>query len=830
MRDLRDAIRLVRREPSFVAGVTLTFALAIGANATMVGLVRQLMFAPPPGVVAPDRVVRLAFEFGDGQGQAFAMSSTSYPQFQAVEALTGLFASVAAERTDSVTVGAGEAMVRVAAVAASGTYFDMAGLRAARGRLFGPGDDEPPVGNDVVVLSWSYFQRRFAGDATAIGTELVVNGQRLTIIGVTPRGFIGTGLSPTDLFVPLSTWARAQGSAFWTNPGMRVLSIVARVNADLPIEAAAAQATAQLRANPVGYGGDPMHAVRLQSVVPGADARESAQGRIALALSAVSIAVLLIATANAGTLLRLRALRRRRETAVQVALGASAAHLARRALAESLLLALMGAVGGLLLSRWLDGLVRATLLPALARGEAFVDGTVLLASIGLAVLAGLLAGLAPLQQALGPRVADDLRAGTTHGASGRLALPRILVAGQVALSTVLLVGAGLFVRSLDRVRSQDLGFSTARLIHAELDVRTRMGGAARDQLHEDAVRRVRQLPGVRRATVVQGMPFASHFTPPVNVPGHQLPPPDEAQLPTMYSVTPDYLGMMDVRLVRGRLFTDRDTRNAPLVALVNESMARTAWPGADPIGRCIQAGFGGGPGMSPMEGVAYLPCREVVGIVRDSRARSLRTGEEERIMQYYVPLPQAPVPPMPDAPTIHAVLVETSSAPAPVAAQVQRLIQRTSAQPVFVRARPYQDLIDPQLRQWRLGATLFSAFGVLALAIAGTGLYAAVSYLAAQRTREVGIRLALGGDRAGILALVTRDAVRMAGAGALAGTLVALAAAPLVRDLLFNTSPRDPVVIALAAGALMAIAVVAAARPAWRASRTSPMDVLRADA
>lgn len=827
MRDLRDAIRLVRREPSFVAGVTLTFALAIGANASMAGLVRQLMFAPPPGLAAPDRVARLAFEFGNDSERPFVMTMTSYPQFRAAQGIEVVFDAVAAERSDSMTVGTGESMVQVAAVAASGSYFELAGVRAARGRLFGPGDDEPPVGNDVVVLSWAYFQRRFAGDASAIGTELVVNGQPLVIVGVTPRGFNGTGLSPTDLFVPLSTFARTQGSAWWTSRGMRVLTIVARVAGGVTLEAAAAQATAQMRASAAGSG-DPLRAVRLQSVVPGAESRNSAQGRIALALSAVSLAVLLIATANAGTLLRLRALRRRREVAVQVALGARATHLARRALAESLFLALLGAAGGLLLSRWLDGIVRATLLPNLAADEGFLDGTVLLASVALAIVAGLLSGLAPLSQALQPRVADELREGTTHGASGRLALQHVLVAGQVALSTVLLVGAGLFVRSLDRVRSQDLGFSTARLIHVVLDVRTRLGGAAQDQLHVEAVERVRQLPGVRRATVVQGMPFASHFTPPIAIPGHPLPPPNVAQLPTMYSVTPEYLGMMDVRLVRGRLFDTRDTRTSPLVVLINESMARTAWPDTDPIGRCVQAGFGGGPGMDPMEGVAYLPCREVVGIVRDSRARSLRTGEEERIMQYYVPFPQAPLPPMPDAPTVHALLVETSGPPARVASEVQRLIQRTSAYPVFARARPYQELIDPQLRQWRLGATLFSAFGLLALVIAGTGLYAAVSYLAAQRTREVGIRLALGGDRAGILALVTRDAVRMAGTGATVGVVLALAAAPQVADLLFNTSPRDPLVIGGSAAALLAIALAAAAWPAWRASRTSPMEVLRA--
>jgi ABC-type antimicrobial peptide transport system permease subunit len=260
-------------------------------------------------------------------------------------------------------------------------------------------------------------------------------------------------------------------------------------------------------------------------------------------------------------------------------------------------------------------------------------------------------------------------------------------------------------------------------------------------------------------------------------------------------------------------------------------MARTAWPGQNPIGKCVKAGHAGNPELGdPMAAAVFLPCREVVGVVRDSRARSLRTeGNEAALMQYYVPFGQLPAAPFPNAPTISGILVRTAGPPERLVAPVQRIVQGTSALPLYARVRPYQTLIDPQLRSWRLGATLFTAFGVLALGIAAVGLFAVVSYLVAQRTREIGVRLALGGTGSRVAGLVVRDAVRMAAAGGAVGVLTAIAAAPLVQSMLFQTSAREPATIAAAGIVLLAVTVGAAAVPAWRAGRTSPMTVLRGD-
>jgi predicted permease len=401
---------------------------------------------------------------------------------------------------------------------------------------------------------------------------------------------------------------------------------------------------------------------------------------------------------------------------------------------------------------------------------------------------------------------------------------------QVALCTLLLVGASLFVRSLRRVQSQDLGFSTARLLYVTLDFRGYVAGVERDLAYFDAVDRLRTLPAVSGASVAAGIPFGPHYIPPVSIPGVPWPPSGGVQIPIMYGATPEYLDMMDVELLAGRLITGHDGRGAPLVVLVNESLARTAWPDGVPLGKCLRAGFGTFPPEGDVNPAESAPCRTVVGVVRDSRARSLRPeGNEGRIMQYYVPFEQLPESPRPDAAQVMNLIVRVRGDLDAAAMTVQRTIQSTSALPVYARVRAYQDLLDPQLRSWRLGARLFSVLGALALALAVVGVFGVVSYAVAQRTREIGVRLALGETRAGVGRLVVGDAVRMVSVGLAMGTLAALAAGPLVASLLFQTSPREPWSIAVSAGVLLAATVLASGWPAWRAGRVNPVEALRAD-
>jgi putative ABC transport system permease protein len=833
-RDARYAIRTLRREPTFVAGVVCTFALAIGTTAAMFGLLTRLMLSPPPGIRDAERVMRLDIERSARTGQPSLMSTMSYPAFLAFDAMRGAFKSVAAVRRDTVAVGRGAELAQVAIIQASGEYFSVLGTSPALGRFFGPADDELPGGSSVVVLSDAYWRRQFAGESSVVGRSMIVNGQPFTIIGVAPRGFTGDGIAPVDIFVPFTTAQRSQGSGWWSNDHLNLVSIVARL-ADASTPAMAAEMeTAALRARETTAANGARIAVRLDPIVPGATSRESPQGKIALWLSGVSLIVLLIATANVGTLLLLRAAKRRRDMAVRIALGASQAHLARQLVLESVLLAMAGAAAGLLLARWFENVLRVTLLPNIAPTDRFVEPRVLFASVLIAAAAGLLAGLTPLARIKRTNLTVDLRAGTGQGSSGRFAFQNILVGVQVALCTVLLVGAGLFVRSLQRVQSQDLGFSTAGLLYVTLDFQQHRPAAERDQAYYDAVRRLKEVAGVTRATVIDAIPFGPHHIPPISIPGMSDMPGAGVQIPLMYGTTPDYLKMMGVTARQGRLLNEGDSRRTQLVVLVNETMARTVWPGESAIGKCVRVGFPAG-GFNPDLDVGNpadgSPCREVVGVVRDSRARSLRPeGIEGTLMQYYVPFEQVPPPPIPEISEVAGLLVQVSGDADRAMPSIQRAIQSTSIMPVFARVRAYQDLLDPQLRSWRLGATLFSAFSALALGIAAVGLFGVVSYLITQRTQEIGVRLALGATRSGMWRLVVGDALRLVAVGIVVGGVVAMAAGPAVRGMLFQTSPWEPANLATAIAVLLLVTVAAALWPAWRAGRVDPLVALRTDA
>ena len=821
--DLRFALRSLRREPGVAAGIVATFALAIGANAAMVGLVTRLMMVAPPGVRDPDALARLRVEVTTADGDRYAMSTTSYPVFRAARALDDAFSGVAAARAARLTTGRGADLSEVSVIAATGDYFRVLGARPAIGRFFDAGDDELPAGSAAAVLSHAYWQRRYGGSAAVLGDHLVVDGIEYAIVGVAPRGFTGDGIAPVDLFVPLTVAQRKSDPGWANETGTHVISVIARMRSQAAIPAALGRLTASLRS----AGNDEQ--VVAAGLVPfrASEAVSPRQLEIARWLTAVATVVLLVALANVATLLLLRAARRRREIAVRLALGAHRGRLARQLLVEGWLLSGLGAAAALLVARWSSDVVRATLLPDLAPSERFMEPGSLALTIGAAFVAGIVAGLAPLVQAGRRDVTVGLQGG--RASSGRVGVQQTLIASQVALCTVLLFGAGLFVRSLRRVEAQDLGFSTSHLLLATLDFRNALPGPERDRAYLAAAERLTSVRGVTGATVVQAMPFGNFNVPPISVPGRAEPPSVGGQLPYLYAATPTYLRLMGVTLREGRLFTETDRRGSSLVVLVNETMARSLWPGQSALGKCIRVGFDPAVEPSPLA-PATLPCREVVGVVRDSRVRSIRaTGNEGRLMQYYVPFGQQPAPMMPGAWQVNALVVGTVEEPSRMIGAVQRFLQGAAAEPVYARVTPYEDLLDPQIRPWRLGASLFSALGVLALAIAAVGLFAVVSYLVTQRLREIGIRLALGGTGATIATLVVGGAMRLVAIGAVLGTIAALALAPLMQSMLFETSAYDVGVIAGVAAVLALVAVAASAMPAWRAARVSPSITLQAE-
>ena len=823
------AIRTLRRERALTLGIIATFALAVGANAAMFGLVGRLLLGSPPGVRDPHRVVRLGLQFTMEDGDQFVATTTSYPAYRAAEQLENAFSAVTAVRPDTVTVGRGAELAEVAVIAASGDYFTVLGARPHRGRFFTSADDEFPLGSPVVVLSHRYWQRAFGGDGSIFGETLELDGQPFTIVGVAPPDFSGDRIAPVDAFIPLTVALRDEPSALG-DARLNLVTIVARLREDVTPEMAQQAATTALRETLAEGGRERgLSGITLESLLPARAARETPQARTMFWLTGVAIVVLLIATANVATLLLLHSLRRRREIAVRVALGAGRGRLASQLLTESTLLALIGSAVGLLVARWLSELIRAALLPGLAPAEHLIDPSVLAATLAVACGGGVLAGCVPLLQAVRRDVVSGLKAGGDRTSASRSPVRGILVGLQVALCVVLLIGAGLFVRSLHRVQAQDLGFSTSHLLFVTLDFRGALSGPDRDARHRDAARRLTTMTGVTGTTVVQATPFGNFHVPPISVPGMAEPPMVGQQMPYMYGATPAYLRMMDVRLREGRLITERDTRTAPLVVLVNETMARRVWPGERAIGKCIRVGHDPTQSPGPLASPT-LPCREVVGVVRDSRARSIRPdGNEAAFMQFYVPFEQLPAFPFAEVPFVNALVVETVGDPEALIGPVQKLIQRTAGIPVYARVRPYQDLLDPQLRPWRLGATLFTAFASLALGIACVGLFGVVSYLVTQRTREIGVRLALGGSRSHIGRGVVANGLRLVTAGIVVGLAIAFAVAPFAQPMLFQTSARDPMIVVGAAVALFLVAVAAAVVPAWRATRVSPLIALGSD-
>jgi putative ABC transport system permease protein len=542
------------------------------------------------------------------------------------------------------------------------------------------------------------------------------------------------------------------------------------------------------------------------------------QARIALWLGGVALVVFLIAVANVTNLLLQRAAQRQQEIAVRLALGMGRLRLARQWITESLLMALLGGVLGLLVSRWGGELIRLALLPGMAPSEGLADWPVLMVTGATVLAAGILTGLLPALQAISPSL-GVLKGGRQAQTFRRSPLRTGLLLAQTALSTVLLLGSGLFVSSFQKVRSQDFGFSTQRTLLATLQFDANVPAARQDALYREALARLKILPGVEEAIPTDALPFGPTSAPAVDVPGVNLT--SFQQTPFMNAAAPEYFKVLGMRLLRGRGITLADTPAAAPVVVVSETMARSLWPGGDAIGKCVRFGFVADP-----TELATAPCREVVGIVNDARPRSIRP-EPQPVMQFYVPYEQVPASAMPGSPTISGLLIRTTGDPERLAGPVQRVLQSFAPDLPYANVRPYQALIDPQMGTWRLGAVLFSVFGGLALALAAIGLYAVLSYMVAQRSKEMGIRMALGAQPGNVIRLVVGEGLWFAGLGILAGGAAALAAGSWLEPLLFETRPWEPAVLGGVALTLGLVALLASLLPAWRATRTDPNLVLK---
>lgn len=529
--------------------------------------------------------------------------------------------------------------------------------------------------------------------------------------------------------------------------------------------------------------------------------------KVALWLVGVSAIVLLIACANVGNLLLARAFGRRREIAVRLALGVSRVRLIRQLMTESLLLALLGALTGLALAQWGGSALRAILLENVDWQSTFGDPRVLLITLSTAIVAGLLTGLAPALHAGRTDIAGMLKAGAREGTYHRSRTRVVLLVMQGALSVVLLVGAGLFVRSLRNVRSLDLGYDGARILYVEPHMR----GVQLDSMQSGDFRRrllaaATALPAVEAGSRTVTVPFWSSITQDLHVAG--IDSVDRLGDFYYHAVSPDYFRTMGTRIRRGRGFTAADTRTAPLVMVVSESMAKKLWRGQDALGKCVRIG------------ADSEPCTEVVGVAQDIKRGSLSDDDG---LQYYVAIEQS------QGATGGGLFLRARGSTKAQSESIRKELQKLMPGASYVTVTPLDNIIGGQTRSWTLGATMFTVFGVLALLVAAVGLYSVIAYNVVQRTHELGVRVALGARSPDVVRLVVGEGVRVSLAGIVIGSVAAAGAARYVGPLLFGVSPRDPLVFSGVALALVFVALLASLLPAWRASRVDPSVALRGD-
>jgi putative ABC transport system permease protein len=832
---VRHAWRGIGRTPGLALGIILAFALGIGANATVFGIVDRLLLSAPPHIEAPDGVKRLMVDryvsFMNGRT---ASTTITWPDYEDLTALESFSAVAAYTRPIELTVGRGDDAERVAAASVTASFWEVLGVRPVLGRMFTAEEDGPGAAG-TAVLDYGYWQRRYGGSASVLGETIDFGYGPYTVIGVTPRGFTGVSLSPAEVWLPFtpSTIDR-MGEDYRASRGYYFFSAVGRLAPDVTEERAAAEATAAHRAGRASdierdfY--DPDVRIVPVSIVPGRAPKRTVESGayvsngarslgtesdVALWLAGVSAVVLLIASVNVANLLLARALRQRREVGIRLALGVSQARLIGQTLAESMILALAGGVAAIVAARWGGDLLRGVLLPGISWEDSSAWGRTAVVALGLAVLAGLIAALAPAREAARGDVAATLRssaAGITRSANRTRAL---LAVTQAALSVMLLIGAGLFLRSLNRISGQDLGFAARELTLIQpIYEAGEVPPAERNAFFEAGLSRLRSIAGAERVTYSRGIPMYTSYAYGLDIDGLDSIPDHPQGGPYVHMVGPDYLDAFGLDVVRGRGFAAGDVRGAAPVALVNEAFAQHMWPGQEALGKCLR--------IDQDDDEPPVPCTAVVGIVADARRNAVR---EEATPQYYIQLRQELI----ENATPEVFVVRTRPGTELPMQAVRRALLDIEPRLRWAEPTPFDELIDPQIRSWRLGATMFTAFGALALLVAAIGLYSVLGFDVAQRTREIGLRTALGADRRAILGMIVRRGVVLAVVGVGIGVVAALAVSPRMGELLYETSPWDPAVLGAAACALIAVAALASGIPAWRAARVDPNDALRAE-
>jgi putative ABC transport system permease protein len=796
--DLRYASRQLIRSPGFTAIAVLTLGLGIGANTAIFSVVNAVLLRPLP-YPEPSRLVKVEERRPNG-----APNTVSYPNFLDWRK-EGALESMALFRPLSFNVGGADRPERVSGALVSADFFRVLSLTPAAGRNFLVGEDAP--GRDrVAVISHGLWQRRFGGDPSALGRILTVDGRALTVVGVAPPGF----RYPED--TELWTLVSQDDPALLEARGLHAYMVIGRLGAGRTLEhtsarlqAVAARLAAEYPASNRSWGLAvvPLHESLVHDLRP----------TLLVLMGAVGF-VLLIASANVAGMMLARGAARRRELAIRAALGAGRWRLVRQLLTETAVLTALGGVLGVGLAAWgVDALLSLAPEGLRPTDATVMDGTVLAFTFGLAALTSLVFGLLPAMQTARRGGGASLQeSGRTTGGVDRQRTRRLLVAGEVALALLLLVGAGLMLQSFRRLLAVDPGFRTTNVVSARLSLpRTGRDTAEVIGFYRDLVERARALPGVSAAAAVSYLPLSregARYS--FSVEGQQFPEPQQRPSSSFNVVTPGYFGTLDIPLLQGRDFTARDGWDAPTVVVVNQTLARRFWPGENPVGKRLTFDD------EPDQPSDWLT---VIGVVGDVRSQSL---VDEIMPQIYAPEAQVGLEEM-------ALLVRTPLDPASVAPAIGGLVASLDPEVPVAEIHRFTQLRDASISTDRFRALLLVAFGVLALGLAIIGVYGVISYGVVQRTREIGIRVALGARRAEILRLVVGEGMLTVAGGIAAGLVAGAVLSRVLVTLLYQVKPWDPATFASIAVVIAGVALGACVLPARRALRVDAATTLRAE-